>query len=71
MTLAHKEDTRFEVDLVPWSNGDKVRTDSEYLTPWRTIQIGNSAGDLIESNLILNCKHSYHADQTGQIGNSA
>jgi alpha-glucosidase len=54
MTLAHKEDTRFEVDLVPWSNGDRVRTDSEYLTPWRTIQIGNSAGELIESNLILN-----------------
>ena len=71
MTLAHKEDTRFEVDLVPWSNGDKVRTDSEYLTPWRMIQIGNSAGDLIESNLILNCIHSYHADQTGRIGNSA
>ncbi len=66
-----KEDTRFEVNLVPWSNGDKVRTDSEYLTPWRTIQIENSAGDLIESNLILNCKHSYHADQTGRIGNSA
>ena len=71
MTLAHKEDTRFEVDLVPWSNGDKVRTDSEYLTPWRTIQIRNSAGDLIESNLILNCKHSYHTNQTGRIGNSA
>ena len=30
----------------------------------------DSAGDLIESNLILNCKHSYHADQTGRIGNS-
>ena len=71
MTLAHKEVARFEVDLVPWSNGDKVRTDSEYLTPWRTIQIGNSAGDLIESNLIMNCINSYHADQTGLIGNSA
>jgi len=33
MTLAHKEDTRFEVDHFPWSNGDKDRTDSEYLTP--------------------------------------
>ncbi len=33
MTLAHKEDTRFEVDYVTCSNGDKVRTDSEYLTP--------------------------------------
>ena len=71
MTLAHKEDTRFEVDLVPWSNGDKVRTDSEYLTPWRTIQIGNSEGDLIESNLILNCKHYYLADQTDRVGNAA
>ena len=64
MTLVHKEDARFEVDLVPWSNGDKVSTDSEYLTHWRTIQIRNSAGDLIESNLILNCKHAYHAGQT-------
>ena len=71
MKLAHKEDTRFEVDLVPWSNGDKVRTDSEYLTPWRTIQIGNSEGDLIESNLILNCKHYYLADQTDRVGNAA
>ena len=71
MTLVHKEDARFEVDLVPWSNGDKVSTDREYLTHWRTIHIRNSAGDLIESNLILNCKHSYHADQTGRIGNSA
>jgi alpha-glucosidase len=70
MTIANKEDTRFEVDLVPWSNGDKVRTDSEYLTPWQTIQIWKSAGDLIESNLILNCKHSYHVDQTGRIGNA-
>jgi hypothetical protein len=33
MKLANKEDTRFEVDLLPWSNVDKVRTDSEYLTP--------------------------------------
>ena len=71
MPLVHKEDARFEMDLVPWSNGDKVRTDSEYLTPWRTIQIGNSSGDLIRSNLILNCKHSYHAYQTGRISNSA
>ena len=64
MTLAHNEDTRFAVDHDQWSNGDKVRTDSEYLTPLRTIHIGNSAGDLIESNLILNCKHAYHAGQT-------
>jgi len=33
MTLAHNEDTRFAVDHDQWSNGDKVRTDSEYLTP--------------------------------------
>jgi hypothetical protein len=33
MTLAHNEDTRFAVDHDQWSNGDKVRTDIEYLTP--------------------------------------
>lgn len=44
----------FEVDLVPWPDGIKVKTQTPMRTPWRTIQISNSAKKLIESSLILN-----------------
>ncbi|MEQ8471710.1 MAG: glycoside hydrolase family 97 protein [Marinoscillum sp.] len=46
--------TKLTCDLVPWSNGDKVIASTPLKTPWRTIQIGDSAGDLITSYLILN-----------------
>ena len=41
-------------DLVPWPDGIKVKGVTPFKTPWRTIQIGKTAGDLIESNLIEN-----------------
>lgn len=34
--------------------GHKVQRKAPFNTPWRTIQIGEQAGDLIESNLIVN-----------------
>ncbi len=41
-------------DLVPWANGDKVIGKAPTVTPWRTIQVAENAGDLITSYLILN-----------------
>ncbi|OUR81030.1 alpha-glucosidase [Colwellia psychrerythraea] len=41
-------------DLVPWPDGVKVKAATPFETPWRTIQIGKTAGELIESNLIVN-----------------
>jgi alpha-glucosidase len=41
-------------DLVPWPDGTKVKGKTPFITPWRTIQVGGSAGDLIESDLIVN-----------------
>jgi alpha-glucosidase len=46
--------TSLQCDLVPWPDGIKVKGDLPLHSPWRTIQIGNNAGDLIESHLILN-----------------
>jgi len=43
-----------KADLIPWSNGDRVEAASPMRTPWRTIQIGSKAGDLVTSYLILN-----------------
>lgn len=54
MSLQQSEDGHFEADLSPWANGDKVRTGSSFKTPWRTIQIADSAIGLQQSDLILN-----------------
>ncbi len=54
MTLCRIGQTDLKCDLVPWSDGVKVRGPTPLKSPWRTIQIGRTAGDLITSNLILN-----------------
>jgi len=54
MTLARTGEHVLEADLVPWSDGVKVKTAAPMKTPWRTIQIAGTAGGLITSYLILN-----------------
>jgi len=54
MTLASKGDGKMEVELYPWSDGTKVKLDSQILSPWRTIQISNNSSDLLMSNMTLN-----------------
>ena len=54
MTLAGSDNNTLLCDLVPWSDGVKVKASTPHQTPWRTIQIAENAGDLITSYLILN-----------------
>lgn len=54
MTLAHSGDNTLIADLVPWSDGVKVKTGAPMVSPWRTLQIADNAGELITSYLILN-----------------
>jgi alpha-glucosidase len=54
MAIAPVTDKRLKCDLVPWSTGEKVKTSAPLKTPWRTLQIAGSAGELITSYLILN-----------------
>ncbi len=55
MTLkVDSEALRFTSGLVGSADGSKVKTQTPFQTPWRTIQIGDRAGDLIESKLIVN-----------------
>jgi alpha-glucosidase len=42
------------VDLVPWNDGVKAYIETPFVTPWRTVQIGEEPGDLITNYLILN-----------------
>ena len=54
MTLVNTKGTQLKADLVPWSDGVKVRAKDRFTSSWRTLQIGESAGDLIDSYLVLN-----------------
>ncbi len=56
MTLAPVADApnTFQCELVPWPDGVKVKARTPMKTPWRTIQIANRAGGLLESHLIEN-----------------
>jgi glucan 1,4-alpha-glucosidase len=55
MTLALNESADgFVSELVPSPNGYKAKVELPFNTPWRTIQISENAGGLIESPLIVN-----------------
>ncbi len=54
MVLDQRRENRFEADLSPWSDGIKVKTQTPFKTPWRTVQISPDAKGLINSSLILN-----------------
>ncbi|MFS8064229.1 MAG: glycoside hydrolase family 97 N-terminal domain-containing protein, partial [Luteimonas sp.] len=53
MNLAREGDGRLRAMLTP-GDGAKVVRHAPFATPWRTIQIADHAGGLVESNLILN-----------------
>ena len=40
--------------LMPWENGDLARKTGPFVTPWRTVLIGDSAGTLADSRIELN-----------------
>ena len=54
MNLQNEGHGRFRAVLTPSSDGAKVRRMAPFNTPWRTMQIADSAGGLVMNNLILN-----------------
>jgi len=56
MTLKRSEDKTLslECNLVPWPDGIKVKANKSMQSPWRSIQVGKKAVDLINSHLIVN-----------------
>jgi len=69
MTLKKSEGDAlsFESDLVPWPDGVKVKTTTPMFSPWRTIQIGEKAADLVGSNMILNLNEPNQIKDTSWI----
>ncbi|WP_426354080.1 glycoside hydrolase family 97 protein [Stenotrophomonas maltophilia] len=54
MWLRRTEGQRLRAQLSPSAEGWKVRRGLPFATPWRTLQIADRAGGLVESDLILN-----------------
>lgn len=54
MTLVNSENNVLKADLVPWSDGIRVKTKTPLFTPWRTIVITETPNELITSSLVLN-----------------
>ena len=54
MNLARGDGNVLRAALTPASDGPPVVRNAPFATPWRTIQVGARAGDLVESSLILN-----------------
>ncbi|MBC6983417.1 glycoside hydrolase family 97 protein [Caulobacter sp. 17J80-11] len=54
MNLRRTGPGAFKADLMPWSDGVRVRRDGAFVTPWRVVLVGESAGALADSRLVLN-----------------
>ena len=67
MTLKQKEPGVYQAELAPWANGDKVRASVPMRTPWRTIQISDTAAGLVSSNLIINLNEPNKLEDTSWI----
>ena len=53
--------------LTPWQSGVKVYCEGETRTPWRTIIIGKTAGELMTSRLMLNLNEPSRISDTSWI----
>jgi len=65
MWLRRTEGQRLRAQLSPAAEGWKVRRSLPFDTPWRTLQISDRAGGLVESNLILNLNEP---NKLGDVG---
>jgi len=68
MNLIPKDNsTVLKANLTPWSTGEKVFMKAPGVTPWRTMIIADSAGDLLLSRLMLNLNEPSRIADTSWI----
>jgi alpha-glucosidase len=67
MTVAPQGNNVLKADLIPWSDGDRVRTKSPMKSPWRTISIAEKPGDLITNYMALNLNEPNKLDDLSYI----
>jgi alpha-glucosidase len=67
MTLRKNGPGQYVSELVPWSNGIKVYAKTPFVSPWRTLIIGEKPGDLVASTLMLNLNEPCKLDDISWI----
>ena len=67
MTLKANGSKNMECDLIPWSDGIKVRAEKSLTTPWRTIIVGNNPSEITMSTLTLNLNEPNKIEDTSWI----
>lgn len=67
MNLFLNGEGKLEVDLTPWSGGEKVFAQAGMYSPWRTITIADEAGGLITSYMALNLNEPCKLENTDWI----
>jgi alpha-glucosidase len=67
MSLRRVGPTAYEADLAPWSTGTKVHAETPFASPWRTLLIGDTAGDLVTNHVTLNLNEPSRIDDPSWI----
>ena len=67
MTLLKTSDKQYKSDLVPWADGIKVYAETPFQTPWRTIVVGKTPGDVATSTIMLNLNEPSKIDDLSWI----
>ena len=67
LNLAVRGAASLRAALTPWQSGVKVYSEGETRTPWRTIIIGKTAGELMTSRLMLNLNEPSRISDTSWI----
>jgi len=67
MSLRRVGPTAFEADLAPWSTGTRVYARTPFVSPWRTVLVGDTAGDLVTNNMALNLSPPSRIDDPSWI----
>ncbi len=65
--VAEKGTPNLHVYLTPWSTGEKVFMQAPGTTPWRTLIIADTPGDLLLSRLMLNLNEPSKIEDTSWI----
>lgn len=67
MNLCPTDSTTLRCCLTPWSTGVKVYAQTPFRTPWRTVIVGDTPGDLTTSRLMLNLNEPCRIEDTSWI----
>ena len=67
MTLKASGSKNMSCDLIPWSDGIKVKAKGALNSPWRTIIVGDNPSEIVMSTLTLNLNEPNKLEDTSWI----